>query len=328
MGFRFRKSVKAGPFRLNFSKSGIGYSVGTKGFRYTKKANGGTRTTASIPGTGISYVKETGGKRGNTMRKNDGIEPITAAGPSRQNRNQEQPEITLTEVLLAWFLGALGAHKFYRKKVGMGFLYLFTLGLFYIGWIGDAIWLTIQYRAERKDAGTSKGQKYGAYVAAALCVLILGSCSQGRNADIPATDPTGAKISAVETTVETTAVPTEPATTAAATTEVPTTEPPTTAPETTAAPTTEPPTTDPETTAASTTEPPGTEPETTAEATQETSEPPKVETTYILNTNSGKFHYPWCRSVDDMKDSNKSTFTGTREEVIAKGYDPCGNCHP
>lgn len=58
MGFRFRKSVKAGPFRLNFSKSGVGWSVGGPGYRYTKKANGGTRTTVSVPGTGISYVKD------------------------------------------------------------------------------------------------------------------------------------------------------------------------------------------------------------------------------------------------------------------------------
>lgn len=58
MGFRFRKSVNLGPLRVNFSKSGIGYSVGGKGFRATKKAGGGFRTTASIPGTGISYVRD------------------------------------------------------------------------------------------------------------------------------------------------------------------------------------------------------------------------------------------------------------------------------
>ena len=57
MGWGFRKSKKIGPLRINFSKSGIGYSVGTKGFRVTKKAGGGYRTTSSIPGTGISYVK-------------------------------------------------------------------------------------------------------------------------------------------------------------------------------------------------------------------------------------------------------------------------------
>lgn len=59
MGARFRKSIKLpGGFRINASKSGIGYSYGTKGFRVTKTANGTTRTTASIFGTGISYVEE------------------------------------------------------------------------------------------------------------------------------------------------------------------------------------------------------------------------------------------------------------------------------
>lgn len=67
MGFRFRKSIKLGPARINLSKSGIGYSVGTKGFRVTKKARGGTRMTASIPGTGISYSTSSGGKK--TSRK-------------------------------------------------------------------------------------------------------------------------------------------------------------------------------------------------------------------------------------------------------------------
>lgn len=60
MGFRFRKSINMGPFRVNLSKSGVGYSVGGKGARYTKTADGKTRTTLSAPGTGFSYVKETG----------------------------------------------------------------------------------------------------------------------------------------------------------------------------------------------------------------------------------------------------------------------------
>lgn len=36
-------------------------------------------------------------------------------------------------------LGALGVHKFYEGKVGMGILYLFTVGLFGIGWVIDCI---------------------------------------------------------------------------------------------------------------------------------------------------------------------------------------------
>ena len=51
-------------------------------------------------------------------------------------------------------------------------------------------------------------------------------------------------------------------------------------------------------------------------------------TTYILNTNTKKFHYPSCSSVDQMSDKNRQEFTGTRDEIIAMGYDPCGRCHP
>lgn len=52
------------------------------------------------------------------------------------------------------------------------------------------------------------------------------------------------------------------------------------------------------------------------------------QTTYILNTNTKKFHYPSCKSVNQMKEKNKQAVTWTREEVIAAGYDSCGNCHP
>jgi DNA-entry nuclease len=49
---------------------------------------------------------------------------------------------------------------------------------------------------------------------------------------------------------------------------------------------------------------------------------------YILNKNTDKFHYTWCYSVDQMKESNKIYFTGTRQEVINMGYSPCKNCDP
>lgn len=59
MGVRFKKSINLGKgFRLNMSKSRPGFSWGGKGFRVTKKANGGFRTTAYIPGTGLSYQKD------------------------------------------------------------------------------------------------------------------------------------------------------------------------------------------------------------------------------------------------------------------------------
>ena len=52
------------------------------------------------------------------------------------------------------------------------------------------------------------------------------------------------------------------------------------------------------------------------------------QTTYVLNTNTMKFHYPTCSSVDDMKEKNKQIYTGSREEVINMGYVPCKRCNP
>ena len=50
--------------------------------------------------------------------------------------------------------------------------------------------------------------------------------------------------------------------------------------------------------------------------------------TYVLNTNTMKFHYPTCSSVDDMKEKNKQIYTGSREKVINMGYVPCKRCNP
>ena len=52
------------------------------------------------------------------------------------------------------------------------------------------------------------------------------------------------------------------------------------------------------------------------------------ETTYVLNTNTMKFHYPSCSSVDQMKEKNKEIYTGNREDVINMGYVPCKRCNP
>ena len=60
---------------------------------------------------------------------------------------------------------------------------------------------------------------------------------------------------------------------------------------------------------------------------QETSQSAETQT-YVLNTNTHKFHKPGCYSVEKIKPENYAEFTGTREEAIAYGYDPCKNCNP
>ena len=49
---------------------------------------------------------------------------------------------------------------------------------------------------------------------------------------------------------------------------------------------------------------------------------------YVLNTNTKKFHRPSCSSVAQMSPENKAAFSGSREELIAAGYDPCKRCNP
>lgn len=62
--------------------------------------------------------------------------------------------------------------------------------------------------------------------------------------------------------------------------------------------------------------------------TAEPTATPKKEYTYIYNKSTKKFHEESCSSVDSMKPKNRGEFTGTREEMIQKGYDPCGRCKP
>ena len=60
MGWSYRKSFKAGPFRVNIGKSGIGYSVGGRGFRTGVRASGRRYSSVSLPGTGLRYTKSAG----------------------------------------------------------------------------------------------------------------------------------------------------------------------------------------------------------------------------------------------------------------------------
>ena len=49
---------------------------------------------------------------------------------------------------------------------------------------------------------------------------------------------------------------------------------------------------------------------------------------YILNVKNKKFHKPDCSAASDISSANKQDFTGTRDQLIARGYSPCGICKP
>ena len=68
--------------------------------------------------------------------------------------------------------------------------------------------------------------------------------------------------------------------------------------------------------------------ETVTRAGSVQNEPEKHEMDYIVNVNTGKFHYPDCRGVKQMKESNKRYVTCDRQELLNQGYESCGMCRP
>ena len=52
------------------------------------------------------------------------------------------------------------------------------------------------------------------------------------------------------------------------------------------------------------------------------------EESYVLNTNTHKFHKPGCSSVKTIKDENRQDYTGNRSDIISMGYEPCKKCNP
>ncbi len=50
--------------------------------------------------------------------------------------------------------------------------------------------------------------------------------------------------------------------------------------------------------------------------------------TWVLNTSSKKFHDPDCSNAANISEKNRDEITCTREELIYKGYEPCGICKP
>lgn len=129
MGFRYRKSVNFGPVRINLSKSGIGWSVGVKGARFTKKARGGYRTTVGVPGTGVSYVKDYPDKQSN---------PANSTGQMEQ---PYRPQVLLDKapVLDAASREAQltsGAESIAKKRTKKNWLLLAAVLIIFVGAFG------------------------------------------------------------------------------------------------------------------------------------------------------------------------------------------------
>ena len=120
MGFSYRKSVRMGPFRVTASRSGVSYSVGVKGARVTKRANGKVQTTLSVPGTGVRYTA-TSGTRKAPVRRPAARTQLPASPPHaakrvrlRGRRSSVQPRIAAPWLLpftIKGYLATVTVHQ-------------------------------------------------------------------------------------------------------------------------------------------------------------------------------------------------------------------------
>ena len=49
---------------------------------------------------------------------------------------------------------------------------------------------------------------------------------------------------------------------------------------------------------------------------------------YVLNNNTGRFHYPDCSSVANIAPQNYEEYFGDREDLLNRGFEPCKFCKP
>ena len=88
-------------------------------------------------------------------------------------------------------------------------------------------------------------------------------------------------------------------------------------------------TTEPTTTAEITTKPVEiTEITTTEKQTIATYDVREISSDYVLNTDTLKAHTQGCRDLDKISPENKEDFYGTINDLISRGYEPCGHCRP
>lgn len=87
MGWSFRKSKSVGPFRLNFSKSGVGVSTGVKGARMSFGSRG---TYINLGKNGIYYRKKIGGSK--TRRTNNSVKRYANEGHSQYKYRQSEQD--------------------------------------------------------------------------------------------------------------------------------------------------------------------------------------------------------------------------------------------
>lgn len=88
MAFRFRRSMNLGKgLRLNVTKRGVGMSFGKRGLRSSIHSTGSRTNTIGIPGTGLSYVDRSYGKKKKSSGRKHSAERKYSSGEQKRPEN-------------------------------------------------------------------------------------------------------------------------------------------------------------------------------------------------------------------------------------------------
>jgi hypothetical protein len=119
MGFRFRRSSRLGPVRLNFSKNGLSsISLGGRGASLNIPVNrrGGTRTTVGLPGTGLSWSWEQQAPSGRPAGPAEGLPNSRHLRPGQLEAFKQSVLALLSEQLFG--SGCVGEQLWRQGLVG------------------------------------------------------------------------------------------------------------------------------------------------------------------------------------------------------------------
>lgn len=312
MGLRFNKSIRIGKnFRINLSKSGVGYSYGVKGYRITKTAKGNIRHTANIPNTGISYVKE--------------------HNPNKNNSSNEKPPnksivkivlLCILSLLLLPFVPAIVVTILLKKsrlKKSNKIIFIalsWILNLFLIGFTASEPPNpneTIPVITLNKDSSTSSTENTTEAVSESTSEIST-IASNVETSNITSEEVTIETATSVTETISKEVVTTQ-ATIQQTTIIETTTQQPTTV-ETTIQPTTK------EIITEKQTQP------TTKTNKELTTNNVYIKTLYVGNKSNGKLHRSDCRHTKKLLPENIAQFD-SKDSAISAGYtDLCAVCNP
>ncbi len=308
MGFRFNKSIRLGKnFRINLSKSGIGYSYGIKGYRITKTAKGKIRQTVSIPGTGISYSKEFKATKNNKGRNTSSKNNFNNLQPPNKNILKIILLCILSLILLplvpAIIATALFKKSNFKKSNKIVFIiFSWFLNFYLIGASTSTSTPNPDYStpviASKEDISTTKSED--------TTELITTSENKSTNLESSSTDNTteATTQNLIQTTKETTTKDIVENNTASTTIETTT-----------------------EVTIQTTTLEVTTQPVTQA-SKELTTNNIEFKTIYVGNKNNGKLHTSSCRHAKKLLPDNVIQFN-SRQDAISAGYsDLCKVCTP